>query len=492
MFNTLPLLSLLIFIPLLGAAISLCCRTQAQARVTALMTVLLEFLLAIAVLVRFDPSDTNAFQLIEQKQWLPNLNIQYFLGIDGISVLFLPATALLGLMAIVASWYSVNRLTGFYYAMLLSLLGITMGVFLALDTMLFFLFWELTLPPIYFLISLWGSGAQRRKAAMKYTMAMMFGGIPLLFAFIMLAQGSGPGGDELVFSLPQLLQAPVNNGSQVAILALLVVGFAVKAPLFPFHTWLPAIAMESPAQITAILVGLKLGAYGLLRMALPLAPEAAVEYAWVIGVWGAFTMIYSAFIALNQSNLRRMLAYASISHVGLVVIGIAAMNVQSLQGAVFQLLNFTFVASGLMFASGFIQQRTGTTDVSSLGSLAGTMPRLAALFFILVMASIGIPGTSGFAAELLLILGAFTSHIGLGIVALAAIVLGAAYLLKHFKDIFWGPQKKMDQHLPAELKQDEIMILLPYCVLVLLMGFFPNLILNITAGAIENWLTYFP
>lgn len=486
-----PWLSLLVFLPLAGAVLSLCSRSQHVARYIALITALLETLLAIIVLTLFDP-DTGGFQLLEQQRWIPDLDIQYLLGVDGIAVLFLPVTALLAVLAILASWHQVTRLCGFYYAMLLALVGVTMGVFLALDTMLFFLFWELTLPPIYFLISLWGGGTQRRMAGMKYTMYMMFGGVALLFAFILLAQQAGAQSGDLVFSLPRLLEAPVGPSAQNLIFMLLVLGFAVKAPLFPFHTWLPTVAMESPAQITALLVGLKLGAFGLMRFALPLAPVAAAEHAWLLGLLGTVTLIYAAFIALHQSNLRRMLAYASISHVGLVVIGIAALNLQGIQGAVFQLLNFTMVASGLMFLGGFLQQRTGSTELISLGSLAGDMPRLASLFFILGLASIGLPGTSGFAAELLLILGAFNLHFSVGLVVLVSIVLGAAYLLYHARGIFWGPGIQAERQPYADLKQEEMLILLPACLFVLVLGLFPNLVLNTIAGASQDWLALFP
>ncbi|MDA9909635.1 proton-conducting transporter membrane subunit, partial [Gammaproteobacteria bacterium] len=243
-----PWLSVLIFLPLAGAILTLCFPAVSTARLIALITAILETVLALVVFVSFDHSRGNEFQFMEQAMWIPGLNIQYLLGIDGISVLFLPATAVLATLAIVASWHSVNRLHGFYFAMMLVLLAVTMGIFMALDTMLFFLFWELTLPPIYFLISLWGIGPERRRAAMKYTMYMMFGGIPLLFAFILLAlNSSDPTTQALSFSLPQLLASPVASHLQPLIFGLLVLGFAAKAPLFPFHTWLPTIAMESPA-----------------------------------------------------------------------------------------------------------------------------------------------------------------------------------------------------------------------------------------------------
>ncbi len=257
-------------------------------------------------------------------------------------------SALLTLMAIIASWNSVQHLARFHFALLLALEGVTIGVFVALDMALFFLFWELTLPPIFFLIGLWGIGSARRSAAIKYTLFMLFGGVPLLFAIIILAvnHATATGGSipqDMAFSLPVLLATAVPDNLQALVFLLLLLGFAVKAPLVPFHTWLPAVAMEGPTQLTALLTGLKLGAFGIIRFAMPLAPSAAVQYSWVLGILGAITLVYSALIALQQSNLRRLLAYASVSHVGLVIVGIASLNTQGIQGAIFQLLNFPWL-----------------------------------------------------------------------------------------------------------------------------------------------------
>ena len=226
---------------------------------------------------------------------------------------------------------------------------------------------------------------------------------------------------------------------QVVIFLLLFAGFAVKAPLVPFHTWLPTTAMEAPTQLTALLIGLKLGAFGILRFAMPLTPDASVEYAWVLGIFGAITFIYAAMIAMQQTNLRRLLAYASISHVGLVIVGIATLNMQGIQGAIFQLLNFSLIASCLILIAGFIQHRLGSTELIHLGGLAKVMPRLTTFFFLFAMASIGVPGTSGFPAELLLIVGALTAHPGLGIAALLGAILGAAYMLSFIRRAFLGP-----------------------------------------------------
>jgi len=376
---------------------------------------------------------------------------------------------------------------------LLGLASGTLGVFSALDMVLFYLFWELALPPMLFLVSLWGIGAMRRSAAIKYTLFMLFGSLPLLLAIVVLALNyadtlGGLALANLSFSLPVLLDAPLSEDLQGVVFLLLLLGFAVKVPLAPFHTWLPSVSMEGSTHTTALLVGLNLGAYGLIRFAMPLAPSAAVEYSWVLGILGAVTLVYGALIALRQTNLRRMLAYASVSHVGLVVIGIASLNMQGLQGALLQLLNFTVVTSALMMIAGFIQHRIGSTETLHLGGLAKVAPRLTCSFFLLALASIGMPGTSGFPAELLLIIGALMAHPSLGVMALVGAVLGAAYLLSFTRRAFLGVVNP--NLLPfQDLRRREWLLLCLPMLFVLGEGFAPNLVLKVNQKTSEAWLS---
>ncbi len=488
-----PLLSILIALPLLGAVLIIACQHVRLARIIALSIAVLELIPTLLVARLFD-SNSEDFQLVEQYAWIPGLNIQYLVGIDGISVLFLPMTALVTLMTILACWNSINHLTQFHFALLLALESVTIGIFSALDMILFFLFWELTLPLIFFLIGLWGSGPRRRGAAMKYTLFMLVGGVPILFAIIVLAinhvtDAGGTIPQDLAFSFPVLLETPLSEDLQLVVFILLLTGFAVKAPLIPFHTWLPTVAMEGPTQITALLVGLKLGVFGILRFAMPLAPSAAVEYSWVLGIVGAITLIYSGLIALQQTNLRRLLAYASVSHVGLVIIGLASLNLQGLQGAIFSLLNFTVIASSLMLIAGFIQHRLGSTEVVHLGGLAKVMPRLTSFYFIFTFASIGLPGTNGFPAELLLIIGALLAHPSLGITALTGTVLGAAYMLSFTRRAFLGPIRHTPVNQIQDLRPRELALLCVPALLVLLFGFFPNSLLKTNQKTAEAWLS---
>ncbi|MGZ4954844.1 MAG: complex I subunit 4 family protein [Methylobacter sp.] len=488
-----PVLSLIICLPLLGALTVAVTHNIRLAKNIALLFAGLE-LIATGVVVRLFNADIgNSFQLVERYVWIPNLNIEYLIGIDGISVLFLPMSALLTLMAIIASWNSVQHLTRFHFALLLALEGITIGVFLALDMALFFLFWELTLPPIFFLIGLWGIGSGRRSAAMKYILFMLFGGVPLLFAIIILAvnHATVTGGSipqDLAFSLPVLLETPLPDNLQALVFLLLLLGFAVKAPLVPFHTWLPTVAMEGPTQLTALLTGLKLGAFGIIRFAMPLAPSASVQYSWVLGILGAITLVYSALIALQQTNLRRLLAYASVSHVGLVIVGIASLNMQGIQGAIFQLLNFTMVAGSLMLVAGFIQHRLGSTEAIHLGGLAKVMPRLTCFYFLLVLASIGVPGTSGFPAELLLIVSTMLAHPGISIAALVGVVLSAAYMLSFTRRAFFGPVTQSGVRQVQDLRPRELALLCVSALLILVFGFFPNSVLKVNRATVEVWL----
>ncbi|MGZ8094665.1 MAG: complex I subunit 4 family protein [Methylosarcina sp.] len=491
--STFPMLSLIIGLPLLGALICGSIRNLVMAKWCAVWIAVLELAATLRVLQLFNAENGDRFQLVESHDYIPGLNIDYLVGIDGISVVFLPLTALLTLGTVVASWNTVNRLPHFHLALLLALEGITMGVFVALDTVLFFLFWELTLPPIFFLISLWGIGPERRGAAMKYTMFMLFGGVPLLFAIIILAinhvtavNGSIP--QDLAFSLPVLLETPLQDHLQTLVFVLLLTGFAVKAPLVPLHTWLPTVAMEGPAHLTALLVGLKLGAYGIIRFAMPLAPSAAVQYSWLLGILGAITLIYGGLIALQQTNLRRLLAYAGISHVGLVIIGIASLNIHGIQGTLFQLLNFIVTASSLMLIAGFIQHRLGTTEVIHLGGLARVMPRLTAFYFMFMLASIGLPGTNGFPAELLLVISALIAHPSLGITALAGAVLAAAYMLTYSRRAFFGPITHSYISQVQDLRPRELAVLSIPALLVLIFGFLPNSVLKTSAAATEAWL----
>lgn len=482
-----PILSLLILIPCVGILLAWLWPSPERARQIALIATLLDFLLGLVAVVNFDPGQSG-FQYVEQLPWIPSLGVAYLVGVDGISLLFLPATALLFTGVILASWNSVHTLPRFYYSLILLLEMATLGVFCALDTILFFLFWELTLIPVYFLVSLWGSGANRRHAATKYVLVMLTGGVGLLFAFLLLAFGVAGESEMLVFDLPTLLQQPLPKSAQYLVFLLFLVGFGVKVPLFPLHTWLPLIAMEGPAAIAALLTGLKLGAYGLIRFAVPLAPAAAQELHWLLAALGTLSILFGASAALAQTNLRRMLGYASLSHVGLVVLGIASFNLQGVEGAVLQLLNFVVAGGGLFLMASQLHHRTGTTDLASLGGVAYRMPLLASYFLLFGLASMGLPATMGFPGELLIFMSSFERHAGAGVAALIGVVIGAAAFLTLYRRICFGPCNKPVVSTAHDLVARERWLALLFALVVIVLGLWPSLLLDTIRPAAEAWV----
>lgn len=487
-----PVLSLMIFLPPLWGLALLVLPKGRPVRQVALLGAIIELVLSLVMLGQLN-HDTTGMQFMERSPWIPTLNVYYQVGVDGISALFLPLTALLFCGAILGSWAHIQVMPRLYYALLLSLEGITMGVFCALDLVLFFLFWELTVVPIYFLLSLWGIRPHRGFAAMKYTLFMLAGGAPLLFAILLFglhhASAIGvatPAG--LTFDYLTLLDHPLPAPMQMTVFLLMFLGFAVKAPLLPFHTWLPTVLREGPASVSALLVGLKLGVFGMLRFAVPLAPAAAYECFWLLATLGVLGVLYGGLVALKQANLRQMLAFSSVSHVGLVMIGLAAMNIQGVEGALLGLLNFGIISGGIFLLVGFLHHRLGSTELSALGGLARPLPLLTAFLLLLGMAAIGVPGTNGFIAEHLILIGAIQAHPGLALAALLGVILGAAYFLGFFQRAFLGPVTNPAAAGLSDLRPRELAVAALLGLAVLTLGLFPGLIQDVTKDAVGAWV----
>jgi len=484
-----PLISILLLTMPLGVALIWWLPRRVPAAFVAAVTCISAFVVAILILSSFD-AEMAGFQLIEEAAWLPGLNINYLVGVDGISVLFLPVTALLSLGAVVMSYRNITRFPRIYYSLLLVECGATLGVFCALDTVMFFLFWEISIIPIYFLVSLWGNGERRRLVAKKYMLIMIAGGLPILFGFLLLAQYvSSLGLSSLAspFDLRVLLATPLPESLQLSVFLLLLVGFGVKAPILPLHTWFPLVAADGPAAITALLAGLKLGVHGLIRFALPLAPDVAVDFQWLLLGLGSVAVVYGSLIALVQGNLRTTLAYLGISHVGLVLLGLATFQTAGVQGAVLELVNFPLVAGGLFLITAALRQRVGTTALLSLGGAAKTLPWLATSFLLLGLASLGIPGTSGFPAEFLILLTTLETHTGSGIAALFGVVVGAACLLSVYRRSFFGPIHNPAFHEVDDLRPRERAIALLFVVIVLVVGIYPAVVLDVISTTAALW-----
>ncbi len=483
-------LSLLLILPFVTFFIIWFIKSATKIRNVAFLAVFFEILLSLYLLWQFD-SKQPGFQFTEQYNWISSLSIQYFVGVDGISILFLPLISLLFGAVILAYWNSIKELPQLYFSMLMLLLGANIGIFIALDGILFFLFWELTLPPIYFLVSLWGVGAHRRSAAIKYTSIMLAGGIPILFAFIFMATEYASIHGHLSFNYLHLLGSQFSFETQTIIFFLFLIGFGIKAPIFPFHSWLPTLAMEGPIAIIVTITGVKLGAYGLIRFMAPLTPTAMLEFHWLLAGIGIIGILYGAIVALGQNNIRRVLAFSSISHVGLIVLGLATINIQSIQGIVIQLINFTILSGGLFLLTGFLHHRISSTDLSNLGGAAKTMPLMASFFFLLGIASLGVPGTNGFIAEHLIIFSAVQNHTGAGIAALFGIILSAAYFFRIYKATFMGVIKNPAIEQSVDLLPRESWIMLGFSALIIVLGLFPNLILSTIEVSSYQWLSHF-
>lgn len=477
----LPLLSLLIFLPLGGAALLWLLPTRAARHVVAL-TLLLTLLISTLALFSFAPSGER-FQLIERTPWIASLNVHYLVAVDGLSVLFLPATALLFLGSLVANWNLVKEAPRLHYSLLLLLLSATLGIFCALDTVLFFFFWELTLLPLYFLLGRWGVTAGSGQAAARYFLIMLAGGIPLLLAFIILASSQ----PSLSFDLMALLTTPLPHSTQTLVFLLCLLGFGVKVPLVPLHTWLPQFSLAAPGSLTALLVGLKLGVFGLIRFAIPLAPDAAQEMHWLLAGLGTFTLLYGAVGILGQTNLRIALAYTSICHVGLAVLGLASFSAQGVQGAVALLLSFTVATGGAFLLLEFLRQRTGSTDINGLGGAAKTMPLLAGGVLICGLAGVGMPGTSSFPGEFPLILAALQTHTGAGMAALFGLSIAAGGFLSLYRKAFWGPVTCPEVAQAEDLRPRERIVLIALIVLIIGIGLYPAPWFDLIRPAAEAW-----
>jgi len=482
---TWPLLSLLILAPLIGV-LGIWLLPERFTRQVTTLAMLLALGLSTLILFVYEPGGPR-FQLVERLPWLSGLHVDYLVGIDGLSVLFLPAAALLFLGSLVASWHAVDNGRRLYFSLILLLQAATLGIFCALDTVLFFVFWELTLVPIYFLLGRWGVTAGSRAAATRYFLIMLGSGIPLLVAFVMLAVSQ----PQAAFDLTVLLGLPLSCSTQLAVFLLLLVGFAVKLPLVPLHTWLPQFSLAAPGSLTALLVGLKLGGYGLIRFAMPLAPQVAPDFHWLLAGLGTLALLYGAVGMLAQSNLRVVLAYASICHVGLAVLGLASATAVGVQGAVSLLLSFSVASGGAFLLLEFLRQRTGSTDINGLGGAAQTMPLLATGMLVCGLAGVGMPGTSSFPGEFLLILTALSRHTGAGMAALFGLAIAAGAFLSLYRQAFFGPAIRQAVVEASDLRPRERLVLFVLILLVVGIGLYPGPWIDIIGPSAVSWAAGF-
>ncbi len=481
-------LVLMTFFPLVGVVVLIFIAPQQKnaMRWTALITSLITFGISLWMLSGFDPSQTTNMAVRQDWLKLAGVPIQFFMGVDGLSVLMVLLTTFLTPIAILSTWKAVEeQVRGFLMFFLMLETGM-LGVFLALDLVLFYIFWEFTLIPMYFLIGVWG-GKRRIYAAVKFFLFTMAGSVLMLLAILYLGMQAGS------FAQPELAaNHALFAGAQMVLFLAFALAFAIKVPVFPLHTWLPDAHVEAPTAGSVILAGvlLKMGAYGFLRFNLPLFPEAAVKAAPYMAVLAVIGIIYGGAVAFAQKDAKKLVAYSSVAHLGFVVLGIFAMNAEGLSGAVLQMANHGISTGALFLLVGMIYERRHTRELSEFGGLWKVMPIFAGLSLLVTLSSVGLPGLNGFVGEFTILLGAFGSNVlaspWFAGVATAGVILAAVYLLKLFEKIFLGPVTKEENRELKDLNLREILTLSPLVVLIFWLGIYPKPFFDLINPAVEH------
>jgi len=475
------ILSLVTFLPALGALgiATLNRESKGNARWIALWTTLVTFALSLLIWTNFDPSNPG-FQFVEEAEWLGPL--RYKMGVDGISMLFVILTTFLMPLCILASWESVQDRVKEYMIAFLLLETLMIGVFCALDLVLFYLFFEGGLIPMYIIIGVWG-GKRRIYASFKFFLYTLLGSVLMLLAMMAIFVHTG------TTDIPTLIESsklPV--AWQPWLWFAFFASFAVKMPMWPVHTWLPDAHVEAPTAGSVILAGilLKMGGYGFLRFSVPMFPVASVDLAPFIFTLSVVAIVYTSLVALAQEDMKKLIAYSSVAHMGYVTMGIFTFSQQGVDGAIFQMLSHGLVSSALFLCVGVIYDRMHTREIAAYGGLATRMPIYAAAFMVFTMANVGLPGTSGFIGEFLTLLGAFKSNTWVAFFATTGVILSAAYALWLYRRIIFGVLDKPSLKAIMDLSPREIAIMAPLVILTLLFGFYPAPILDVTAQSVKK------
>jgi NADH-quinone oxidoreductase subunit M len=480
-----PILSLVTFLPIAGSVMILFLRGESDAvarnaRYLALWTSLITFLLSLVLWFQFDRSSAD-FQFVEQAAWIPVFGIRYHMGVDGISMLFVLLSTLLTPICILASWQAIQARVKEYMVAFLVLETFMVGTFCALDFVLFYMFFEGVLIPMFLIIGVWG-GPRRVYSAFKFFLYTLLGSVLMLLAIIAMYFIAG------TTDIPTLMQHGFPAETQRWLWLALFASFAVKMPMWPVHTWLPDAHVEAPTAGSVILAGvlLKMGAYGFLRFSLPMLPQASAMFAPLIFALSVVAVIYTSLVALAQTDMKKLIAYSSVAHMGFVTVGIFTVTVAGLQGALFQMLSHGIVSAALFLVVGVVYDRLHSRDIARYGGLVHRMPIYAAVFMLFMLASVGLPATSGFIGEFLVMVGAFQVNTWVATLICTGIILGAAYMLWLYRRVIFGKLEKADLMDMLDLNPREIAIFTPLVLIVLWMGIYPASFTEIMAPSVDR------
>jgi NADH-quinone oxidoreductase subunit M len=485
--TTWPVLTVLTFLPLVGVVFLLLIRGDEDvvvrnSRNVALWVSGFTLLLALALLWNFDPNYVG-YQFVDRGDWLADEGISYMMGVDGISMPFVVLSAFLTPLAILASWNSVKHRVREYMMAFLVLETLMIGTFSALDLVVFYLFFEAVLIPMFIIIGIWG-GARRVYSAFKFFLYTLAGSVLMLVAILAMYHMAG------TTNIPQLADFVFDPSVQFWLFLAFFASFAVKMPMWPVHTWLPDAHVEAPTAGSMILAGvlLKMGGYGFLRFSLPMFPDASIYFTPLIFVLSIIAIIYTSLVALAQQDMKKLIAYSSVAHMGFVTVGIFSLNAQGIAGAMFQMISHGLISAALFFGVGVVYDRLHTRDIDAYGGVADAMPRYAVFFMIMMLGSVGLPGTTGFVGEFLVMVAAWQANIVVAIFTATGLILGATYMLWLYRRVIFGRAEK-DEILALEpLNRREILIFLPLTVLVIWYGIFPGGIFTLMDASIATIL----
>lgn len=491
--GTFPLISIITFLPFAGAIIITLIPSKLELLQKQIAFIFsgLSFLSSIPLFIFFN-FHTPLLQFVEKADWIPQLGISYYVGIDGLSLLLVLLTTFLSVLAILASYNDIKIHTKGYYATMLLLETGMIGVFVAADMILFYIFWEAMLIPMYFIIGLWG-GPKRIYAAVKFFLYTLFGSLLMLAAILILYKINIDQGGEPTFEISKFYNMKIPAALEIWLFLAFALAFAIKVPMFPFHTWLPDAHVEAPTAGSVLLAGilLKMGTYGFIRFCLPIFPEASKYFALPIIILAIIGVIYGALMALVQEDIKKLVAYSSVSHLGMVMLGIFVFNNQGMEGAIIQMVNHGLSTGALFLIVGMLYERRHTRKIDEYGGLAKVMPHFYAYFLIVMLSSIGLPLLNGFIGEFLILLGAFKNNALYSALAATGVILSAYYMLRMFKRVMFGALDKEENKKLQDLSNREKGILIAIAVLIILIGVYPNLFLKSMTATIEQFLMNF-